>query len=96
MKSREGPTPSDRTLTGFVSGDRRISAEQMTNRVARAATVLETHGVTPNDHVAVMLRNDFAFFEASYATQTLGAVAVPINWHYKGNEVGFILRDSAA
>ncbi|MGY4649102.1 AMP-binding protein [Mycobacterium sp. URHB0021] len=96
LKSQEGHPPSDKTLTGFVSGDRRISAEQMTNRVARAATVLERHGVTPNDHVAVMLRNDFAFFEASYATQTLGAVAVPINWHYKGNEVGFILRDSAA
>src|SRR5689334_9225881 len=86
----------DKTATGFVSGDRHLTAAELADRVARAATVLDNNGIVPNDHVAIMLRNDFAFLESSYATQTLGAVPVPINWHYKGDEVGFILRDSAA
>jgi long-chain acyl-CoA synthetase len=83
-------------LTGFISGDRHVTAEQMADRVARAATVLGGHGIAPHDQVAIMLRNDLAFIEASYAAQALGAVPVPINWHYKGDEVGFILRDSGA
>jgi long-chain acyl-CoA synthetase len=86
----------DKTATGFISGDRHLTAEAMADRVARATTVLDNNGVMPNDNVAIMLRNDFAFLESSYATQALGAVPVPINWHYKGDEVGFILRDSAA
>ena len=46
--------------------------------------------------MAVMLRNDFAFFEASMAANALGAHAVPINWHFRAEEAGYILRDSQA
>src|SRR5262245_63781501 len=60
-------------LTGFISGDRHVTAEQMADRVARAATVLGGHGIAPHDQVAIMLRNDLAFIEASYAAQALGA-----------------------
>jgi long-chain acyl-CoA synthetase len=95
-RDAENQASSDKSMTGFISGGRHVTADQMTDRVARAAAVLDRHGIAPKDHVAIMLRNDLAFFEASYATQALGAVPVPINWHYKGNEVGYILRDSAA
>jgi long-chain acyl-CoA synthetase len=43
-----------------------------------------------------MLRNDFAFFEASAAAATLGSPVVPINWHLKAEEVAYILADSGA
>jgi long-chain acyl-CoA synthetase len=43
-----------------------------------------------------MLRNDFPFFEATFAVGRLGAHAVPINWHYMGEETEHILRDSGA
>ena len=82
--------------TGFISGDRHRSPEEMTARVAQAITVLDGHGVGPRDSVAIMLRNDLAFLEATYAVQALGAVPVPVNWHYAGDEVGYILRDAAA
>ena len=87
---------SPRTLTGFVSGDRHRSAAQLTERVSRAATVLDRLGVGRGDRIAIMLRNDIPFLEASYAAGTLGATAVPINWHYRRAEVGYILADSAA
>ena len=42
------------------------------------------------------MRNDIAFMEATYAAQTLGAYAVPINWHFKAEEIGYILADCGA
>ncbi len=43
-----------------------------------------------------MLRNDFPFLEATFAVGRLGAHAVPINWHFQGEETEHILEDSAA
>jgi long-chain acyl-CoA synthetase len=85
-----------RTSPGFVSGGRCRSADELSENALRAASVLATAGVEAGDSVAVMLRNDFPFIEASYAAGALGAVAVPVNWHFKGDEVGYILRDSGA
>ena len=48
------------------------------------------------DCVAILMRNDIAFMEASYAAQTLGAYAVPINWHFKAEEIDYILADCGA
>jgi acyl-CoA synthetase (AMP-forming)/AMP-acid ligase II len=42
------------------------------------------------------MRNDIAFLEASYAAMMLGAYAVPINWHFKGEEVAYVLADSGS
>ncbi|HEU0192010.1 MAG TPA: AMP-binding protein [Mycobacterium sp.] len=92
MQSIEDP----RTVTGFISGDRYRSAAETEARVARAATVLAERGVGQGDRVAIMLRNDFPFVEASYAAAALGAIAVPINWHYRTGEVSYILDDSEA
>ena len=53
-------------------------------------------GVGAGDAVAIMLRNDFPFFEATFGAGRLGAHAVPINWHYMAEETGHILEDSGA
>ena len=42
-----------------------------------------------------MLRNDFAFFEVSLAAALLGAYAVQVNWHFRAEEAGYVLRDFA-
>jgi long-chain acyl-CoA synthetase len=51
--------------------------------------------VAPGQCVAILMRNDIAFMEAAYAAQTLGAYAVPINWHFKVEEISYILDDCA-
>jgi long-chain acyl-CoA synthetase len=81
---------------GFVSGGRHRSADEIQARTLRGVSVLAAAGVGEGDRVAVMLRNDFPFIEASYAAQVLGAIAVPVNWHYGEDEAGYILRDSGA
>jgi long-chain acyl-CoA synthetase len=78
---------------GIVSGARRMSHADLDLRVRRIATGLSGLGIGPGDCVAILMRNDIAFMEVSYATQMLGAYAVPINWHFKAEEIDYILRD---
>lgn len=82
--------------TGLVSGDRHVPVAELDERVRRAAVGFAGLGIGAGDTVALMLRNDFAFIEATSAAQRLGAYAVPINWHFKAEEVRHILDDSAA
>ena len=80
----------------IISGDRVLPLADMHQRALRAARGLESVGVGPGETFAVLLRNDFAFFEAAYAGNRLGAHLVPINWHFSGPEVAYILEDSGA
>jgi long-chain acyl-CoA synthetase len=80
----------------IISGDRRIDYPEIFARAARAATGLRELGVAGGAPVAMMLRNDFAFFECSSASATLGSPVVPINWHLKADEVNYIIGDCGA
>ncbi|MAF47361.1 MAG: AMP-binding protein [Rhodospirillales bacterium] len=79
-----------------ISGDRVIDKAELEVRARRAAAALQSSGIDEGDTFAVFLRNDFAFFEARMAAELLGAYIVPINWHQKDEEVGYILRDCEA
>jgi long-chain acyl-CoA synthetase len=81
---------------GLVSGARTLPASAFAERIARAASGFAALGVRQGDCVALLLRNDFAFMEASLAAVRLGAYAVPINWHFKAEEVAYVLADCGA
>ena len=83
-------------LGGVVSGGRRLPKDLFEERVARAATALSGLGAGPGLSVAILLRNDIAFLEASLAAQRIGAYAVPVNWHFHPEEVGYVLADCDA
>ena len=74
--------------------ERAISREEVMLQSRRAARGLDALGVTEGDFVALLLRNDFAFFEVQQAAAALGAYSVPINWHGKSDEVRYILGDA--
>ena len=57
----------------LISGARRLSSEALTERAARAASGLRSLGIGRGDLVALYLRNDFPFFEASAAAGLVGA-----------------------
>jgi long-chain acyl-CoA synthetase len=81
---------------GVRFGERFVPQSEMLRRVAQAATGFRALGVHPEDRVALMLRNDIAFIEASGGIRVAGGLPVPINWHLKSDEFGYILRDSGA
>jgi long-chain acyl-CoA synthetase len=80
----------------IISGERQISYVEIYARIAKVATGLRTLGLVGGTPVAMMLHNDFALFEVSGGAATLGSPVVPINWHLKAEEVGYILADSGA
>lgn len=80
----------------IMSGERRMTRENLTASVVRAAGGFEKLGIGDDDCVCLLLRNDFAFFEAAMGAALAGAYAVPINWHGTADEVGYILDDCDA
>lgn len=79
---------------GIVSGDRRRSHAEVADRADRIASSLAKLGVRQGDCVCMLMRNDIGFLEAAYAAMRLGAYGVPINWHFKPEEINYILTDS--
>jgi len=80
----------------LISGARRLDLAVMQARAARAAAGLKSLGVGAGDIVALYLRNDFPFFEASTAAGLLGAYPTPVNWHYTPDEAAYLFENSGA
>jgi long-chain acyl-CoA synthetase len=78
---------------GIVSGERRRGHAEVEGRASRIAGGLQRLGVRQGDSVCVLMRNDIAFIEAAYAAMLLGAYAVPVNWHFKPEEISYVLKD---
>jgi long-chain acyl-CoA synthetase len=81
---------------GVRCGERFATYEELYQRALRATRGLLELGIGPGDRVALLLRNSIEFVEASIATVPLGAARVPINWHWRSEEVAYLLTDSAA
>ena len=77
-------------------GAAEASYPELFGAALRAAAGLSALGVGAGGRVALLLRNSLEFLEASIATVPLGASAVPINWHWRGEEIAHVLADSGA
>ncbi|MBT06650.1 MAG: long-chain fatty acid--CoA ligase [Rhodospirillaceae bacterium] len=80
----------------IVSGARSLNSAQFQRRVLCTAQGLAELGIEEGDSLALMLRNDFSFLEATFAAGLIGAYSVPINWHYKERETTYIIENSDA
>jgi long-chain acyl-CoA synthetase len=77
-------------------GDHEFSPSDLAKRSALAASVLASFGIAEGDTFAVMLRNSPTLITIMFAARQIGAYFVPLNWHFKADEAGYILRDSGA
>src|SRR6266403_1187659 len=87
-------TDTSQLFPGIISGQRRRDHAAVADRADRIAGGLQRLGVKQGDSVCILMRNDIAFIEAAYAAMRLGAYAVPINWHFKPEEINYVLKDS--
>ena len=62
----------------------------------RSAAALAAAGVGDGDVVALMMRNSPEAIELMVAARHLGAQWCPVNWHFKTDEVQYILGNSGA
>ena len=81
---------------GIISGPRKRGHAEVADRADRIASGLQKLGVKQGDSVAMLMRNDIAFIEAAYAAMRLGAYGVPVNWHFKPEEINYVLKDSGS
>lgn len=83
-----------RAMTVFNGG--RLSYAEVNALADRFAGGLAALGIRPGDRVALHLPNCPQFPIAFYGTLKAGAVAVPVNPLYKGQDLAGILEDSGA
>jgi long-chain acyl-CoA synthetase len=79
-----------------LAGDRNRGGAEIEERALRLVSALDGIGIGAGAVVALMLRNDLPALEAMLGLRRAGCYAVPINWHFKAEEAGHILRDSGA
>jgi long-chain acyl-CoA synthetase len=82
--------------TGIVSGARSRSFDVVEARACAIAGGLHGLGLRQGDSVCILMRNDIAFVEITYAVTMLGGYAVPINWHFAPDEVAYVVADAGA
>ena len=73
-----------------------VDADTFDARCRRSAAALQALGIGDGDVVALMMRNSPEALELLVAVRHLGAQWVPVNWHFKTDEVQYILGNSGA
>ena len=81
----------------FVVSDQRTwTYAQMHAWSKKLASGLVNKGIKPGDHVALLMANYPEFVAIKFAIAMVGAVAVPINFLNKRDELGYVLKQSDA
>jgi acyl-CoA synthetase (AMP-forming)/AMP-acid ligase II len=79
----------------LVYQDQRLSFNEVVGQVLKLADALSTrYGVKKGDRVAIAMRNCPEWCLAFMAITSIGAVAVPMNSWWQGEELAYALRDS--
>ncbi len=79
---------------GFIFEGESLTFREFDNIVNKIAAGLEKHGVRPGDHVAVLLGIQTEFPLTFFALMKLGAIIVPLNTRFKGEELAYEINDS--
>jgi long-chain acyl-CoA synthetase len=79
---------------GFIAQDCRLTFKEFDGIVDRIAAGLARHGVRRGDHVALLLGIQMEFPLSFFALMKLGAIVVPLNTRFKGEELAYEINDS--
>lgn len=102
------PTWQPATLSGFlrtcttaygarpfiITDDTIMTYSDVDTRATELADGLAALGVRPGDRVGVLMANYPEFVPVKFAIARAGAVAIPFNYLYRQDELGYVLRQS--
>jgi fatty-acyl-CoA synthase len=77
-----------------LTDDRELSYADIAAQSRRLADGLAAIGVRPGNRVAMVMANYPEFVAIKFAIARVGAIAVPLNYLYRGDELRFVLADS--
>ncbi|MEZ5220262.1 MAG: AMP-binding protein [Ilumatobacteraceae bacterium] len=69
---------------------------ELDGRVNRLVHVLRSLGVQPGERVAILSGNRREVYEVIQAVAHCGVLLVPINWHFAGEEVQYVVENSGS
>ncbi|MCX4090744.1 acyl-CoA synthetase [Nocardia sp. alder85J] len=81
-------------VMGF--GGETVTYGQLEDRSVRFAQALRARGLTVGDHIAIVMENNRAFLEITWAAQRSGLYYTAVNRHLRAAEVQYILDDCGA
>ena len=84
-----GMTFPDQEILAFDGAQ--FTYGQLLDRVKRLASSLRNQGIGPGDRLAILQTNCHQYIEAYYATATLGATFVPLNYRAKPPELEYMI-----
>jgi len=84
----------DRPLV--ITDERAHSYREIQQWSRDLAAGLIAHGINPGDHVAMVMANYPEFVAVKFAIARVGAVCVPVNYLFRGAELGYVIDQSDA
>ncbi|HWB67500.1 MAG TPA: AMP-binding protein [Mycobacteriales bacterium] len=87
---------ADPDAPAVFDGDRVVSYADLHAQACRLARALHRLGATPGERVAVMLPNGTDYLATGVASAYARLSFIPVNWHLKADELGWLLADSGA
>ena len=81
---------------GIVDGDVRLTFAELADASRQAAEALVASGIEPGDRVSIWAPNIVEWVVALLGVHLAGAVTVPLNTRFKGEEAAYILAKSGA
>lgn len=78
----------------IIQGDKKLTYEDLDNRINSLANYLKAIGISRGDHIAVLLYNCPEYLEIYNACYRIGAAVVGINYRYQPPEILYIISDS--
>ncbi len=79
-----------------VSGDVRLTYNQLGDRVNRWVNLMRSLGVEPGDRVAVISQNSHRLMDGFFGAPLMGAVYMPINFRLIADDFNYILNHGGA
>jgi HIP---CoA ligase len=80
----------------IIDGERRLSYQDFGARALEVGRGLIALGVDAGDRVAVWAPNSMEWLVVAAAALRIGAIIVPVNTRFKGEEAAYVLRKSRA
>jgi fatty-acyl-CoA synthase len=82
--------------TAIICGARRLTYDELDDRVDWLASGLSEFGIRKGDRIALLARNSDAFVEVRFATARIGAILVPINFMLDEVAIRYVLDHCGA
>ena len=71
-----------------------VSGPELLERANAISNTLRSLGLQPGDCVAMVMSNCTEVFELYLATSQIGLYLIPVNWHFAGPEIAYVIEDS--